>query len=166
MTNLECSSRGNDVEEVLSTVTMDHVLMEYEHLLEQIEILHPSQLEIPEVAALKGVSEDAFILLPSPFERQGGGRHSVVVLLGNNYWTDCSGLRPANIPPDPVGFVMAYERCSYEQALEKIRFLADEMRGSEEMVNSHVAQIRGLTAVCAEAALARGRGLRGAAPSN
>jgi hypothetical protein len=63
--------------------------------------------------------------LASPFRKPGDSSKSVVIFQNNEsgkyewHWAD--PLAPSQIPRDVIGFVMMFDGCEYEEAVERLR---------------------------------------------
>lgn len=75
--------------------------------------------------------EAAVWRLPSPSRSPGDRTLSVIVLPRNGLWYDCEIAHP-ELPPDIVGFVMAYDGVSYEAAVDKLERLVTRLKDCEK----------------------------------
>jgi hypothetical protein len=120
-----------------------------------MRIVHPSEVKL-ERAGLAPAPERVLILLPSPFVEGPEHREAVVIFPDNNSWIDRSGHQPRHIPGNPLGFVMAFDGCNRDEAMEKLRELASEINGVDaEDLAKEMNKVRAITREYAEAALRR-----------
>lgn len=150
MNQLKAPKESLNASEILRCVCMDHLLVRYEQLVDRMTFVQPSELAT-DLSSFDLVGESVLVLLPSPFRAPDDRISSVVVLPENNVWDDLAGLKPADIPNDVIGFVMAYERCSYQDAVSKLSIVAAEIQQSDpdELVRE-LAEIRRLMQLHAE----------------
>lgn len=137
-----------ELAEIRRYVRMDHLLAMYEYLSNHMMLVHSS--ELPPTAFESLIPERFIIVLPSPFpapdgriNHESGHFNVVIVYLENNIWEHPLGLRSVHIPNDVIGFVMAYEGCSYQDAVTKLSALAAEIQQSnQEELERDIADIR------------------------
>jgi hypothetical protein len=132
-----------EIAEIERYVRMEHVLIELEQLKDRMEIVLPSRLKNRHNDPPKPKNERILVLLPSPFRASDDDFNSVVVYLENNEWDDFTGRKPKNIPNTPVGFVMAYDGCTYREALQKLYPLALFIKSRDQQdLERYLAGIR------------------------
>jgi hypothetical protein len=80
--------------------------------------------------------------VPSPFKSDSDSSKSFVIFQnresdeGEFHWAD--SMAPKNIPRDIIGFVMAFDQCTYEVAVEKLWEVLQEIREGEEALRENV----------------------------
>lgn len=123
-----------EVERVKSAVNIeDLVPWAYPKLEDQIKAVKPSLFR-DLWKEYKLVPERRLWLLPSPFRAPDDRSRSVLVLPKNGLWRDKKYSIPEHIPPDVIGFVMAYDKCCYEDALMKLQRIAADLKATEVQV--------------------------------
>ncbi|MFO0570191.1 MAG: hypothetical protein U0263_31400 [Polyangiaceae bacterium] len=141
---------GDDAEAARIRAAVDLetlVLREYPLLEKQIKIVSPSRfLDAWEDYNL--IPERVLWLLPSPFRPPGDRSRSVLVLPKNGLWRDRKFHREG-FSPDVIGFVMAYDSCSYAEALAKLHRVGAQEEESERRCATAEVQLEVLSKILA-----------------
>ena len=84
--------------------------------------------------------------LPSPFRSAGDTSKSVVIFSNKEseaqewYWAD--PLAPSSIPRNVIGFVMAFDGCSYEEAVECLAKVLKQFQEYRRLDGAHLRMVK------------------------
>jgi hypothetical protein len=82
-----------------------------------------------------------YIRLPSPFRQPGDSSKSLVLFDDvndvNRTWQWADPMAPSHIPRDVIGFTMAFDKISYEDAMEKLWRLLPLVKRNKAQAERH-----------------------------